>query len=114
MKVLPTDDRILVKPIEETRSKGGIVLPDAAQKKPERGVVVAVGPGMQAMEGNLAYLWTFDDTVTPWALKAPRVAVSLRVGQTVLFGRYSGAEVDVDGERLLLMQEGDVLAVIEE
>ncbi|MCC8189305.1 MAG: co-chaperone GroES [Planctomycetes bacterium] len=91
-KLQPLDDRVVVKRLEaEEKTAGGIILPDNAKEKPQRGQVVAVGPGKLLDSGNRA---------------TPDVAT----GDTVLFGKYSGTEVKVDGVELLIMRENDILA----
>jgi chaperonin GroES len=95
MKLRPLHDRVIIKRLEaETKSAGGIVIPDSATEKPVRGEVVAAGTGKILEDGK----------VRPIAVKA---------GDKVLFGKYSGTEVKVDGEELLVMREEDLLAVIE-
>ena len=95
MNLRPLHDRIVVKRMEEERtSPGGIVIPDSATEKPSKGEVVAVGNGKVNENGD----------VRP---------VDIKVGDTVLFGKYSGTEVKVDGDDLLVMREDDVMAVIE-
>jgi chaperonin GroES len=95
MNLRPLHDRIVVKRMEEERtSPGGIVIPDSATEKPSKGEVVAVGNGKVNENGD----------VRP---------VDVKVGDTVLFGKYSGTEVKVDGDDLLVMREDDVMAVIE-
>ncbi|HEX6118956.1 MAG TPA: co-chaperone GroES [Dongiaceae bacterium] len=95
MKLRPLHDRVIVKRLEaETKSAGGIVIPDTATEKPIKGEVVAVGTGKIQEDGN----------VRPMAVKA---------GDKVLFGKYSGTEVKVDGEELLVMREDDLVAVLE-
>ena len=95
MNLRPLHDRIVVKRMEEDRtSPGGIVIPDSATEKPSKGEVVAVGNGKVSENGD----------VRP---------VDVKVGDTVLFGKYSGTEVKVDGDDLLVMREDDVMAVIE-
>lgn len=95
MKIRPLHDRVIVKRMEEERvSAGGIVIPDSATEKPVRGQVIAAGNGKILENGN----------VRPIAVKA---------GDKVLFGKYSGTEVKVDGEELLVMREEDILGVIE-
>ena len=96
MKVRPLQDRVLIRRTEEERkSPGGIVIPDSATEKPIRGEVIAAGKGKVLENGE----------VRPLELKA---------GDKVLFGKYSGTEVKVDGEELLVMKEDDVMAVIED
>ncbi|MCY3606213.1 MAG: co-chaperone GroES [Gammaproteobacteria bacterium] len=96
MKIRPLQDRVLIRRTEEERkSPGGIVIPDSATEKPIRGEVIAAGKGKVRENGE----------VLPLELKA---------GDKVLFGKYSGTEVKVDGEELLVMKEDDVMAVIEE
>jgi len=93
MKVRPLHDRIIVKRIEEGEQKvGGIIIPDTAKEKPQQGEIIAVGPGR------------FEKDV--------RVPMELKVGDKVLYGKYSGTEVTIDGEQLLILRESDVLAVI--
>ncbi|MGD8810735.1 MAG: co-chaperone GroES [Gammaproteobacteria bacterium] len=95
MKIRPLHDRVVVRRTEEERtSPGGIVLPDSATEKPIQGEVVAVGNGKLLENGDLRPL-------------------DLKKGDKVLFGKYSGTEVKVDGEELLVMREDDVMAVIE-
>ncbi|GMV28149.1 MAG: 10 kDa chaperonin [Rhodanobacteraceae bacterium] len=95
MKLRPLHDRVIIKRLEaETKSAGGIVIPDSATEKPVRGEVIAAGAGKILEDGK----------VRPIAVKA---------GDKVLFGKYSGTEVKIDGEELLVMREEDLLAVIE-
>jgi chaperonin GroES len=95
MKIRPLHDRVIIKRMEEERvSAGGIVIPDSATEKPVRGEVIAAGNGKILENGN----------VRPMAVKA---------GDKVLFGKYSGTEVKVDGEELLVMREEDIVGVIE-
>ena len=95
MKIRPLHDRVIVKRLEEERtSAGGIIIPDSATEKPIQGKIVAVGKGKILENG----------TVRPLDLKA---------GDKILFGKYGGTEVKVDGEELLVMREEDVMAVIE-
>jgi chaperonin GroES len=95
MKLRPLHDRVIVKRLDaETKSAGGIVIPDTATEKPSKGKVVAVGTGKIQDDGK----------VRPMAVKA---------GDQVLFGKYSGTEVKVDGEDLLVMREEDLMAIIE-
>ena len=95
MKLRPLHDRVIIKRLEaETKSAGGIVIPDTAAEKPIKGEVVAVGTGKILEDGK----------VRPVGVKA---------GEKVLFGKYSGTEVKVDGEELLVMREEDLMAVIE-
>ena len=94
-KIKPLDDRVVIEPIEdEEKTAGGIFLPQTAKEKPQRGKVVAVGPGRLNDEGG-------------------RTPVAVKKGNTVLFGKYSGTEVEVDGCDLLIMRESDLLAVVE-
>jgi chaperonin GroES len=95
MKFRPLGDRVLVKRVEEeTKTKGGIIIPDTAKEKPQEGEVVAVGPGARNDKGDV-------------------VALDVKAGDRILFGKWSGTEVKVDGEDLLIMKESDVLGVIE-
>ena len=95
MALRPLHDRVLVKRIEsEEKTAGGIILPDSVQEKPSEGEVVSVGAGMKAEDG----------TVTPLDVKA---------GDKILFGKWSGTEVKLDGEDLLIMKESDIMGIIE-
>jgi chaperonin GroES len=95
MKIRPLHDRVIVKRMEEERtSPGGIVIPDAAAEKPIKGEVIAVGNGKILDSGEVR-------------------ALDIKAGDTVLFGKYSGTEVKVDGEELLVMKEDDIMAVVE-
>ena len=95
MKIRPWQDRIIVKRIEEEeKSKGGIIIPDTAKEKPQEGKVVAVGKGKVSDDGKL----------TP---------LDVKVNDRVLFGKYSGSEINIDGDEHLIMREDDVLGVIE-
>ena len=92
-KVSPLADRVVIKALEETESmRGGLYIPDTAKEKPQQGEVVAVGPGR------------VDD--------GKRVDMELKVGDKVLYGKYSGTEVTVEGEQYLILRESDVLAVV--
>ena len=96
MKVKPLQDRLVVKRIEEEeKTKGGIIIPDAAKEKPQEGRVIAVGEGKVLENGQ-------------------RSPVSVKVGDKILFGKYSGTEIKIDGEEHLIMREDDVLAVIQD
>ncbi|MBM3315409.1 co-chaperone GroES [candidate division WOR-3 bacterium] len=94
MKVRPLQDRLLVERIEEEVRKGGIIIPDSAKEKPQQGKVVAVGPGRIDEKGN-------------------RVPMEVKKGDTILFGKYSGNELRVGEDELLIMREDDVLAVVD-
>ena len=92
--IRPTDDRVLVKPFEaEEKTSGGIVIPDSAKEKPARGKVIAVGPGKLLDSGE-------------------RAPMTVKVGMTVLYGKYSGTEIKLDGEELLIMKESDIMGVL--
>ena len=94
-KFRPLGDRVLVKRIkEEERTKGGIVIPDTAKEKPQEGKVVAVGKGKHGDDGNL-------------------IPLEVRSGDKILFGKYSGSEVKLDGEEHIIMREDDVLGILE-
>lgn len=94
MTLNPLDDRVVVRPLQaEETTAGGIVLPDSAKEKPQRGKVVAVGPGRLLDSGE-------------------RCAVSVAVGDEVLFGKYGGTEIEVDGEEIKILREGDILAKV--
>jgi chaperonin GroES len=93
VKVSPLADRVVVRALEETEQmRGGLYIPDTAKEKPQQGEIVAVGPGR------------FDE--------GKRVPMDVKVGDKVLYGKYSGTEVTLDGEQLLILRESDVLAVI--
>ncbi len=95
MKVKPLQDRVLVKRVEEeTKTKGGIIIPDSAKEKPQEGLVIAVGPGKTTDTGTL-------------------VAPGVKAGDRILFGKYSGTEIKIEGEEHLILREDDILAVIE-
>ena len=96
MKLRPLADRVIVKRIDsETKTASGIVIPDAAAEKPDQGEVLAVGPGKRNDKGELA-------------------ALTVKVGDRVLFGKYSGQTVKVEGDELLVMREEDIMAVVEQ
>ena len=96
MKFRPLHDRVVVKRIDaEEKSAGGIIIPDTAKEKPSQGEVIAVGPGARDETGKI-------------------VALDLKVGDIVLFGKWSGTEVKLDGENLLIMKESDIMGVIEQ
>jgi chaperonin GroES len=95
MKFRPLHDRVVIRRIEgEEKTKGGIIIPDTAKEKPQEGEVIAAGPGARDESGKL-------------------VPLDLRAGDRVLFGKWSGTEVKIDGEDLLIMKESDVMGVIE-
>lgn len=94
IKIQPLADRVAVRPLEEDteQTRGGLYIPDTAKEKPQQGKIIAVGPGR------------FE--------KGERLPMELKQGQKVLYGKYSGAEVTLDGEEVLIIKESDVLAVI--
>lgn len=93
IKIQPLADRVVVRPLEDTEQmRGGLYIPDTAKEKPQQGEIIAVGPGR------------FE--------KSERVPMELKQGQKVLYGKYSGAEVTLDDEEVLIIKESDVLAVI--
>jgi chaperonin GroES len=95
MKFRPLHDRVVVRRTEqETKSAGGIIIPDTAAEKPQQGEVIAVGPGGRDDAGKL-------------------IAIDLKKGDKVLFGKWSGTEVKIDGEELLIMKESDIMGVLE-
>ena len=95
MKIKPLDDRIIIKQVEaETKTSGGIVLPDSAQEKPQRGTVVSVGPGKMLDSGS-------------------RGAVGVKKGDEIFYGKYAGTNVTVDGTEYVILRESDILAVID-
>ncbi len=94
MNIKPLSDRVVVQAAEaEEKTKGGIILPDTAKEKPQQGKIMAVGPGKTSDAGAL-------------------IAPSLKVGDSVLYGKYSGTEITIDGEEYLIMRESDILAII--
>ncbi|MCZ8086192.1 co-chaperone GroES [Brevundimonas sp.] len=94
MAFRPLGDRVLVKRVEEeSKTKGGIIIPDTAKEKPQEGEVVAVGPGARDDQGKIN-------------------ALELKAGDRILFGKWSGTEVKIDGEDLIIMKESDVLGVL--
>lgn len=96
MKVKPLQDRLVVKRLaEEEKTKGGIIIPDAAKEKPQEGRVIAVGPGKVTDSGQ-------------------RVAPEVKAGDKILFGKYAGTEIKIEGDEHLILREDDVLAIIED
>ncbi len=96
MKVTPLHDRVVIKRLEEEdKTKGGIIIPDAAKEKPQEGRVVAVGSGRTTEKGQ-------------------RVPPEVKVGDKILFGKYSGTDIKIDGEEHLILKEEDILAIIED
>ena len=94
MNVKPLSDRVVVKALEaDTKSAGGIIIPDNAKEKPQKGKVVAVGPGKISDEGKV-------------------IAMEVKKGDTILYGKYSGTEITVDGEEYLILRESDILATL--
>lgn len=94
MSIKPLADRVIIEPVEaETKTQGGIFIPDNAKEKPMQGIVKAVGMGRKSENGSV-------------------VAMELKVGDKVLYGKYSGTEVSVDGKNYLIVKENDVLAVL--
>ncbi len=95
VKIRPLDDRVLVKPDEaETKTASGIYLPEAAKEKPMKGKVVAAGPGKLDDDGK-------------------RTAMSVKKGDTVVYGKYAGTEVELDGDKLIIVRESELLGVVE-
>ena len=95
MKFRPLGDRVVIKRVQEdVKTAGGIIIPDTAQEKPQEGEVVAVGPGARDEKGD-------------------RIAPEVKVGDRILFGKWSGTEVKVDGQDLLIMKESDIMGVLE-
>ena len=94
MNIRPLSDRVVVKPVEpEEKKQGGIIIPDTAKEKPQQGEVVAVGPGKISDQGE-------------------KIAMEVKVGDKVLYGKYSGTEVTVDDADYLIMRESDIFAII--
>jgi chaperonin GroES len=95
MKFRPLHDRVVVRRVEEEeRTRGGIIIPDTAKEKPQQGEVIAVGPGARNEDGEL-------------------IALDVKAGDRILFGKWSGTEVKIDGEDLLIMKESDILGILE-
>ena len=96
MKVRPLQDRVLIKRLEEDveKTKGGLYIPDSAKEKPQQGKVMAVGKGRVSDDGKV-------------------IPLDVKAGDKILFGKYSGSEIKVDGEELLIMREEDILGVVE-
>ena len=95
MKFRPLHDRVLVKRLEgEEKTKGGIIIPDTAKEKPMEGKVVSVGPGVRGEDGKL-------------------IPLDVKKGDKILFGKWSGTEVKMDGDELLIMKESDIMGIIE-
>lgn len=94
MKVKPLQDRILVERVEEEETVGGIIIPDTAKEKPQKGKIIGVGPGRKDEKGNL-------------------IKIELKPGDTVLFNKYAGTEIKVEGKEFLLMREDDVMALVD-
>jgi len=96
MKIRPLQDRVIVKRLEEAveKTKGGIIIPDTAKEKPQQGKVIAVGKGKVNEDGKV-------------------LPLDVKVGDRILFGKYSGSEIKIDGEEHLIMREDDILGVIE-
>ena len=95
MKIRPLQDRVIVKRIEEDeKSKGGIIIPDTAKEKPQEGKVVAVGKGKVSDDGKI-------------------IPLDVKVNDRVLFGKYSGSEINIDGEEHMIMREDDILGIID-
>ena len=94
MKIRPLQDRVLVKRVEEEqKTKGGIIIPDTAKEKPQEGEVIAAGPGARGEDGKL-------------------VELDVKVGDRILFGKWSGTEVKINGEDLMIMKESDIMGVV--
>lgn len=93
VKIQPLGDRVLIQALKETMTKGGIIIPDTVTEKPQQGTVIAVGPGRTTEKGE-------------------RIAPEVKAGDKILFGKYSGTEIEVDGQNLLFLREGDILAVL--
>ena len=94
MKIRPLQDRVIVRRVqEEEKTKGGIIIPDSAKEKPSQGEITAVGPGGRDEAGKL-------------------IPIDLKVGDRVLFGKWSGTEVKLDGEELIIMKESDIMGVL--
>jgi len=95
MKFRPLHDRVVIRRAEgDLKSKGGIIIPDTAKEKPQEGQVIAVGPGMRNEDGAL-------------------IPLDVKTGDTILFGKWSGTEIKIDGEELLIMKEADIMGIVE-
>ncbi|BEQ16642.1 co-chaperone GroES [Desulfoferula mesophila] len=95
MKIKPLQDRVIVERLEEeTKTAGGIIIPDSAKEKPQQGRILAVGPGKVMENGT-------------------KLEMTVKKGDTVLFGKYSGSEVKIDGKEVLIMREDDILGIID-
>lgn len=95
MKIKPLQDRVIVARLEEeTKTAGGIIIPDSAKEKPQQGKILAVGPGKVMDNGT-------------------KLEMTVKKGDTVLFGKYSGSEVKIDGKEVLIMREDDILGIVE-
>lgn len=95
MKIKPLADRLVIRPVEEQEAKkGGIIIPDTAKEKPQQGEVMEVGPGRTTEDGK-------------------RVTLEVKKGDKVLYGRYSGTEITLNGSEVLILREADVLAIVE-
>ena len=94
MKIRPMNDRVLVKRVEEkTKTSGGIIIPDTAKEKPQEGEIVSVGPGKRDEDDN-------------------RVSLEVKEGDRILFGKYAGTEIKIDGEEHIFMREDDILGIV--
>jgi len=94
MKIRPLNDRVIVKRVEEDqKTAGGIIIPDTAKEKPQEGEVVAVGPGKRDEDGK-------------------RIAMEIKKGDRILFGKYAGSEIKIDGEEHIFMREDDILGIL--
>jgi len=94
MKFRPLHDRVLIKPLDDDeKTSGGIIIPDTAKEKPQQGKVLAIGPGARDEQGNI-------------------VPMDVKVGDTVLFGKWSGNEVTIDGDELSIMKESDIMGIV--
>jgi chaperonin GroES len=94
MKIRPLGDRVLVKPLEKEEKIGSIIIPDTAKEKPQEGKIEAVGPGKTNESGSV-------------------VAMNVKAGDTVLYGKYSGTEIKIEGEEFLIMHEDDIFGIVE-
>lgn len=94
MKIKPLEDRVVIKPAPpDEKVQGGIIIPDTAKEKPQKGEIIAIGPGKVSDAGE-------------------KIPMTVKVGDTILYGKYSGTEVTIDGEEYLIVRESDILAVI--
>lgn len=117
--IRPLNDRVIIKRTSavETITPGGIVIPEQARERPQEGIVIAVGPGNRSKDASAQPIVFYDPKADPKPsseyIAAARLALDLKVGERVLFGKFAGTEIKLDGEDYLIMREDDILGVIE-